>query len=438
MNYRIGASQFFTSLSLSIFSPFITLFALYLGASKFQIGLISSLSILSSIIAQIIGTPVSLTLRRRLYFYIILDSIGAIFFIPIAFVENATQLIILISLQTFFFSLPINVWNEILVKDFPKWKRGREVGILNKIGSIGSLLAYIFAGYVIREFGFIPYLFYSATIFGILSNLVLIKLKTNFLEKKNLKQAFKETLSFNVFKDIEVKKFIISIFFFNFAAAVGAPMFSVYLIENLKADSIDLAIVSIISLLVSVIFYGAWGRIVDYVGSREVILASLPIISLYPLLYLISQRMIDIYIFTVLGQISWVAFNVAVFSYLSYISESYISKYFLIFNIFSSVSTLLGSFISGLLAEFIGVVNVLFISFLLRTFSISFFSLLGNKKGITAQGIFSYFLPYDIVTRIEMFTSIYSLVFKEAKKETVEGFIKKILSLFKNNYSNYY
>jgi len=100
------------------------------------------------------------------------------FFIPIAFVENANQLIFYLSLQAFFFSFPLQIWNEFQIKSFPKWNRGTEIGVLNKIAGIGAFIAYVVAGYVIRnvirKYGLIPYLFFSATFLDIISNLVLI------------------------------------------------------------------------------------------------------------------------------------------------------------------------------------------------------------------------------------------------------------------------
>jgi hypothetical protein len=133
-------------------------------------------------------------------------------------------------LQAFFFSFPLQIWNEFLVKNFSGWKRGSEIGILNKIGGIAAFIAYITAGYVIRSYGFIPYLFFAAAFFDIVSNLVLIG-----IEDKNIPRSFnsvlKEIISFEALKEDKFKKLLVANLFFNFAVAIGAPMFSVYLIK---------------------------------------------------------------------------------------------------------------------------------------------------------------------------------------------------------------
>ena len=428
---RVKYSTFFSSLAGSLFSPFLTLYALSLGASNFQIGLISSLTSIVSIIAQLIGTSIAESVKRKILLYIIIDSIGYLFFIPISLVNNPNHLLILISLQTFFFSFPLQVWNELLVIIFPKWRRGREIGLINKIGSLGSLIAYVVAGYTIRKFGFIPYLFYTAICSGLLSDIVLLGMKEKTYNTKEVLSSFKETFSFKILKESEFRNLILIISAFNFSVSVGAPMFSVYLIKNLNADSIQLSLVSIISLIVTLVFSEAWGFVIDFLGRRKVILASLPLISLYPLFYVFSAKMSEIYFFTIIGQLGWVAFNLAMFSYLSDISEDSISKKFMFFNVFSSISSSLGSFLSGILAEKIGVASVLIISFWMRLFSSFFFFKLGEKKGYTPRGLFSFLSPYTLSSYVESFISVYSMVFKEARKTIMDKISKKLEEIFK-------
>jgi MFS family permease len=423
---RIKYSTFFSSLAGSLFSPFLTLYALYLGASNFQIGLISSLTSIFAIIAQLLGTPIIESTRKKILLYIIFNSIGYLFFIPISLINNSIHLLFLISLQTFFFSFPLQVWNETLVKIFPKWRRGREIGLINKIGSLGSLIAYITAGYIIRKFGFIPYLFYAATFFGLLSGIVLIGMKEGISRNKEIFSSLKETFSFNILREKNFKNLILIIFIFNFSVSIGAPMFSVYLIKNLKADSLQLSLVSIISLIVTLVFSEAWGFVIDFVGRKKAILASLPLISFYPLFYVFSAKMSEIYFFTIIGQMGWVAFNLAIFSYLSDISEDSVSRKFMFFNVFSSIASSLGSFISGLLAEKIGVISVLKISFLMRLFSSFFFFKLGEEKGYIPRGFFSFLSPYTISSYIESFVSVYSLVLKETRKTVIDRIAKKL------------
>jgi MFS family permease len=428
---RIRFSTFLAALSLNLFSPFISMYALKLGATNFQIGLISSLTTLVSIIAQLLSLPFTLSLRKKLILYIVFDSIGAIFFIPIAFVENANQLIFYLSLQAFFFSFPLQIWNEFQIKSFPQWNRGTEIGVLNKIAGIGAFIAYVFAGYAIRKYGFIPYLFFVAAFLDVISNLILIGAKESIGFARSFGSVVKEILHFKGFKDTEFRRLLLAGFIFNFSVAIGAPMFSVYLIKNLGANSIQLSIVSIISLVVSIIFSEAWGRVADFVGRKEVILAGLPLIALFPFLYAISANMFDIYLFNFIGQIGWVAFNIAMFSYLADISGESTQIYFVFFNALSNIATIIGSIVSGYMADIVGIKNVLMTSFYLRAFSIFFFLSLGEKKGYIPRGTLPFLSPYAFFSSIESFISIYSLVFEETRKSIVERMLANLRKLLR-------
>ena len=423
---KIRLSTLFKTISTSLFSPFVSLYAINLGANNFQVGLISSLTTLASILAQFVGLPFTLSLRRKLVFNLIFDSIGALLFIPMAFVKEASTLILLLAIQAFCFSLPLQIWNEVQIRAFPKWKRGSEIGILNKISGLGSFIAYVFGGYLIRKYGFIYLVFFTASFLGITRNLILVGMEEDKVAFKSFRAAIREVISFKGFKETQFKRLLLARFVFNFAVSIGSPMFSVYLIKNLGADSIQLSIISTISLLVSVLFSEAWGRVADFIGRREVVLAGLPLIALFPLFYAISTNMIDIYIFTFIAQIGWVAFNIGMFSYLADISKESPQIYFVFHDAVAGISTIIASMLSGHLAEILGIRNVLILSFYLRIFSIFFFLPLGEKKGSIPRGLSPSASPHAIISSIESFISIYSLVFEETKKNVIERVLKEI------------
>jgi MFS family permease len=260
----------------------------------------------------------------------------------------------------------------------------------------------------------------------------LIGAKEEIRFPKSFRSVIKEILRFEGLKNIEFRKLLLANFVFNFAVAVGAPMFSVHLIKNLGANSIQLSIVSIISLVVSIIFSEAWGRVADFVGRREVIIAGLPLIAMFPLLCVISTNMLDIYLFNFIGQIGWVAFNIAMFSYIADVSGKSTPIYFAIFNAFSSIATIVGSIVSGYMADIVGIKNVLMISFYLRAFSIIFFLSLVEKKGHIPRGTLPFLSPYSLFSSIESFISIYSLVFEETRKSIIERVLRSVVKLLRN------
>jgi MFS family permease len=153
---------------------------------------------------------------------------------------------------------------------------------------------------------------------------------------------------------------------------------------------------------------------------------------MFPFLYAISTNMLDIYLFNFVGQIGWVAFNIAMFSYLADVSGKSTPIYFALFNAFSNIATIVGSIVSGYMADIVGIKNVLMISFYLRVFSIFFFLSLEEKKGYIPRGTLPFLSPYAFFSSIESFISIYSLVFEETRKSIIERMLRSLRKLLKN------
>lgn len=418
---------FFSSLGLGLFSPFLTLFAVSLGATSFQIGLLSALVSFTTSIFYVISLPIFDIIKDRVKLYIFFSGIGGLFFILIAHFENIEIVFLLVAFQTVFFSISAIAWNDTLVHIFPKWRRGREIGILNTFSTLGSLISYIIGGVVIRKFGFIPYLFYSSFLFtSILNNVFAMNvgaLKTYNGSNSRLSE---------IIRDKNFIKLAVIAAIFNFSVNVGSPLFSLHLIKNLGADSLKLSIVAIISLLVSYFFSESVGKASDLLGRKTLLFFSFPFIILYPFFYSVGTTMVWIYLVTFICQIGWVAFNTSIFIYLSEISEkSDTSKYFAIYNCIVGLFSMVGSLLAGYLAEIFGIKVTLIFSTILRFFSSFLFLILEEKSGYYIKSPLSYFSIYKLINYIDGFVSVYSFVIRESKTSRIEKILKRVGDFFK-------
>lgn len=422
---KFRKAAFFDSLGLGLFNPFLTLFLVKLGATTFQVGLLSSVVSFLNSIFQILSLPIFDVKYSKVKLYLIFSFLGGLLYIPIAHIQNIYVLIILIAFQSVFFSLSLVAWNEALIQLFPKWRRGREIGMLNTFSTIGSLISYIIGGIVIRTLGFVPYLFYASFFFtGILSNLMVIDI--------DLKQKYSSVrISFkDIIKDKSFMKLSIVVSIFYFAVGLGAPLFDLHLIRNIGADSVQLSIVSIVSLLVSYLFSEGVGKACDILGTRIVLLFSLPFIIFFPVLYAIGTTMIWIYIVTFICQLGWVAFNTSLFIHISDISDSSApSKYFAIHYSFVNLFSTLGRFLAGYIAQQIGITQALILSSLARLAFSFLFLFFEERKGYYIKSPLSYLSVYRISSYIEGFVSVYSFVIKESGKTTIEKVLKNLTKM---------
>jgi len=71
------------------------MFAVSLGATNFEIGILSAVVSLSNSIFQILSIPFFSYIRDRIKIYLIFSFLGGILFIPIAYVNDVYNLIFL-------------------------------------------------------------------------------------------------------------------------------------------------------------------------------------------------------------------------------------------------------------------------------------------------------------------------------------------------------
>jgi len=424
-------TAFLSALASSLITPFIPMYALRLGATKTMIGLISALTSFLSILSGLFWAALVESSKRRVMFVILGYLLWGIFWIPIAFCKDSLQLLLILSFQAILSAMITPAWQSMLVNVTSKFQRGRFVSKVNLASSIGSFIGSLIGGYIIYSFGFVPFLFYSITFYGIISGFPFLP---SIAEKFNTygRDFYRSLKSlFNIHeirKNKEFSRLVRAMLFLNFAVSIAGPMFSVYILQNLKGNSVNLTILAIIDTIVAVLFFKPWGVLVDYLGRKTVLVGCLLPIAFFPFIYFISNNIIWLYLYEFIGSLFWGGFNIAIFSYLSDVIPKGSEPTFLSFyNFLVGVSSVLGSLVSGLLADLIGIKYVFLISFFLRLISSPLFYALGERKGTRPSGILRATPIENISYQLESTILIYTQVLKEARRNTLESWIKRLL-----------
>jgi MFS family permease len=432
-------SSFFRSLAEGLINPFLSLFALSLGATKTMIGLVSSLPDIAGLFSQIFwGTVTEVSKKKTL---VILGGIfWAILWIPISQVTNPTSLLILLIIQSVLSSISVPAWTCLLIQNSPSYKRGTITGYLNAFSGIGSLIGNLAGGLILNKFGFTPFLFYMIFFFGLMSRLAFLPVKeTKTHGSFKVKDLLAKTFNFKQLKrDRKLMKFIRAMIFMNFAVSIAGPFFSIYTIQKLGGTKMDVALVSAIGVISSIIFYRTWGTIIDYLGKKKVMLSCIIPICFIPFSYAISKNMILVYIYTIIGQMSWAGFNTASFAYLSdIIPKENISSNVATYNLFTGLSQSVAPFIGGIVADMTSIWFVFMLSTVLRVFSMMFFENLEKSDGASHVSILHLAPePFGIMYRFETFISTYSLALDGVRKENVKlvdykMYLKKIRKILR-------
>ncbi|MEM3609187.1 MAG: MFS transporter, partial [Candidatus Bathyarchaeia archaeon] len=141
------------SLGSGMVNPFMGAYAVELGASSSEMGWFQSSINLSTNVMQIFWGRLSDKLKRRSPFIILGGIIIATLWIPMIFITNATQLIVLLAVQALLGSMATPAWTALLGDLVPPIKLGRINATINLWVSVGSLVATMISGVILVTIG---------------------------------------------------------------------------------------------------------------------------------------------------------------------------------------------------------------------------------------------------------------------------------------------
>jgi len=134
-------------------NPFTGAYAVKLGASSSLMGWFQSSSNISNNVMQVFWGRLSDRLRKRIPFIILGGLIVSALWIPMIFVTNATQLIILLAVQTLLDSMATPALTAIIGDLVPTSRFGRANASIYLWASIGGLAATLAAGILMMTVG---------------------------------------------------------------------------------------------------------------------------------------------------------------------------------------------------------------------------------------------------------------------------------------------
>jgi len=182
------------SFSSGMVNPFTGAYAVRLGASSSDMGWFQSSTNLSNNLMQVFWGRLSDRIKRRIPFIVVGTTVLSALWIPMIFVTNATQLIVLLAVQALLGSMATPAWTALIGDLVPSLRLGRANASINLWSAVGSVTATLASGILMISIGgsiqqilFIPLI--VAAFCGIASSLVMLRIREKRNgEKLNLKQ----------------------------------------------------------------------------------------------------------------------------------------------------------------------------------------------------------------------------------------------------------
>jgi MFS family permease len=357
-------------------NSFITPFALAIGANSLHIGFLSSFIGLVGPLAQLRSTQLMEKFSRK---KIIVAGvlIQALIWLPIIFLGFLFYkkiwldllpifLILFYSIQIGIGAIAVPSWFSLMGDLVPEKIRGKYFSKRNKIIGIVSIIAMLSAGLLLDLFktkglvllGFS--MIFSISMFARLYSVFL--LNKHYDPKITLKKGY--YFSFKQFVQQSPKnnfgRFTLFVGFFYFSVFIASPFIAVYMLEQLKFNYIWYTLITLSGSVFSLLFLPFWGRIGDKHGNRLIIFSSSLMISIVPILWMVSPS--KIYLILVPSFVSgvfWGAFNLSSFNFIyDSVSPEHRALSATYYHVFLGIGTFAGGIFGGFILRYLSIDSI--------------------------------------------------------------------------------
>ena len=379
---------------------FLNIYAARLGASANEIGLLSAVGAMVSLMLAI---PSGHWIARRpigkaVFWTSVLYRIGFLLWIPLPWVfGNRAQVwaLILLALLMAIPLTPLSVgFNALFASAVPDEYRAHVAGIRNVVLSVTYILSSLLSGYLLGRFAFpIGYqIVFAMGFFGAaMSSLHLYFVKPLPLsdvkpllsgpstslrtgpDPDEVPDEADRPLDFSsaIRADVWSTRFrnvLLVLMGFDLAQYVALPVFPLFQVNLLHLTDDEIGIGSALFYLVVLLGSTQLRRVVHKIGNHNVTALGVFGMGLYPFMLALSKNALDFYILSAIGGLSWALAGGAYANYLlkripAHDRPAYLAWY----NVILNACILTGSLVGPLIANGIGLVAALFVFAAIRS-----------------------------------------------------------------------
>lgn len=350
---------FASSLSNSMVTPFIYVYAARIGASPGEIGWMHSFNNLFVSSLQVPWGRLSDMLGRRVSIIVVASIAASLIWIPMALTAEPKTFLILVALYFFLSSAAVPAWNALLREATQPSSRSIVISNMNIASLLGSLVATAFSGWLIDYSGgslLAPSLI--AVSVSLSGSLILLMIR----EDRIRETSFKSIMS--VFKISDIPGLINESSDFKFFLKMSAlqgffmsyawPLFTITTASILNLSMTEVGAISVIQTIATLIAQPFMGRLAAVKGKKPLIVLYYVSLTAVPLAYCFAQGFLHLAILSVYLGIMLSVGNATILPYiLDVIPEDRVGELTSIYNMITGISHFAGSAVGGNVDEFI-------------------------------------------------------------------------------------
>jgi MFS family permease len=288
-----------STIAINLAGNFYPIFAIsILGATNYQVGLISSLP---PLIALLMTVPAAILLNRleaqkktvamavlcaRLFFMLL---IGVVY---TASPYQAWAFLIIIALM----NVPATVsnigWQTLISGMINDERRGSFFSDRNRLLTIAGMISTLIIGIIMKNqtsnATAYQWLFFAALLFGLLEVFFLLKHKETVQSVINTK---KSSMDWSIFKDHGYKWFLIAALCFNFTWQMSWGIFNIYHVRIAEATILWISIFSVACQLVQIFTFPLWKKWAEEKSNTLMLVWAALGMALVPFLTILSTNL---------------------------------------------------------------------------------------------------------------------------------------------------
>ncbi|SEM55660.1 Major Facilitator Superfamily protein [Mesobacillus persicus] len=291
-----------TTIVLSMSNNYFALFAIsVLGATNYQVGLISSLPQIVGMIAMVLGTILMGRLEEKkkftsfsfLFTRIFLLGMFMVLYLPEDY--RAWVFVILVGLMNLPGSFANLSWQSFIGDLVPDSRRSGFFSERNRVLTIAGMITTLLIGLALQMFhpsNPVPYqaLFILAFMFGLIE----VYFLNRHIEVKKQKAIEKKKLHFgwDAYKHKPFIYFLIAGLFFNFGWQMAWPLFNIYNINVAHATGFWISLFTVGNQIGQVMSFKWWGKMADKYSNAKMLAVCAVGMAVAPTMNILSTNLI--------------------------------------------------------------------------------------------------------------------------------------------------
>jgi MFS family permease len=297
VNNRHGVWE---SLALNLYSPFLGLLAIRLGAGNLQVALISALPAAVSCVASFAGAALLKSVQRKRQATCGLIIAHRAFLLAIAVLplvpdhRQAWVLVGLVALMNVPGAVGHISWQSLMGDTIPAEFRGDAFAARSRLVTAVGIVPALLGGYLFDSMPF-PIGYQLVFVAAFLASLVEVKVLSGLREPARVKmkpQPQEAQASQSTFAEVMENKayvsFTLKAMLFYFGWMMSQPLFTIYYVRVLNCGSLWVAVFSVVSSIARYVSFPRWSRYAGKKGNAWALAAATAGMALTPLMVAVS------------------------------------------------------------------------------------------------------------------------------------------------------